>query len=387
MTLADTYSAPLTKQEPHSSPLQPPTETELKAKTVQITSPEAKAEEKVAHAPLVKAKPKRTFGLWAVDTLIYPVITHFGVFAVSVWASYVSNFRNKTDVNPNDSFLKRAHSHAANWMKDRTEKYYDKPLERMGFNPESEAAKTFKMVLFSFVDGCFVAPFTKLLEDRREAMAKRIDKAFGIKPEDESVYAAEPKQTWGSVLLGRAKTAAIIVPIAAALQKFSVTSAPRGFDVRITEDGDGLKNLNQSFLGAFGRWMQRNVMDRGARHFSAIDKFQKSLTTPDGSNPGEKFSYTLAFETFYTAVCTFCLYAFSRGIARKKDAKKHEAEERLAAAHSRQDSAEAKSAPHVDVKKQAEPESVVAEKVERADWRTRTKESAAEAQFAGFAKA
>ena len=298
----------MTETEQHSSP-SAPSPTRIAPDAAKTVPDTAHLSAAIAPEPLVKAKPKRTFGLKTVDVVIYPLLTNVGVFALSVWTSYVTNFRTPVDPNPSDPLLKRTYDIVCRSLHGRAKNWFA-PVERMLGVPEgSKAAGNIKMVFFSFVDGTLLAPLIKLLEDQRNNLAKKIDTVFGTKPADESVYNIEPHQTWKSILLGRAKTALIVASTALVLQNVSVAKVEGG--IAITQGNDA-NNLNKSFLGNFGEFVEKNVMKR----------FAPKVNEAFGDKSG-KFSYTLAFEAFYTSVCTGCLYIFSRAFARKGEEKKH----------------------------------------------------------------
>lgn len=234
-------------------------------------------------------RPKRTFGERVVDWIVYPFVNNFLVFAISVVATYLTS-RGGPDAAghlPHGKFGEFCFKRGE-WVKDRF-----KPI--MG----EKAADMAKMVFFSFADGTLVAPFVKLLEDRREEMARWFDRTFKKEPLDESAYQAEPKQTWGSVIEGRLVTSALVVPTAVVLSK-------TGLNQKLFEE-PGLK---------LGEYVAKKP--NLAKYFGKLDK-------------PELFKI-ITFEAFYTSVCTLGLYIGSRMIARHRDNKnKTTAEETPAA--------------------------------------------------------
>lgn len=217
-----------------------------------------------------KASPKhRTRGLWAFDVLLYPVLNNIGVFIISVIATYLTSHGDKIG----GAFGK--------WCYRRGEWFTDKAMKAGLSHDQADMSK---MVFFSFADGTLMAPLVKMLEDRRERIAHWMDDRMGTTPDDLSVYAAEPKQSWGSVLLGRLTTSAIVVPTALALDK------------------TGLNNT--LFKEPGKRW--------GAQ-------FVKSYPGIAATFPRIDFSGLFkvgVFEAFYTSVCTGGLYFFSRLFAK-----------------------------------------------------------------------
>jgi hypothetical protein len=159
-----------------------------------------------------------------------------------------------------------------------------------------KSADMSKMVFFSFLDGSLMAPLVKMFEDRREKIGRWIDKKCGTTPSDQDVYKAEPKQSWTSVLGGRAATAAIVVNTAVALNKTGLN------DKLFIEPGIKM-----------GEWLK--TKPKVAKAFGKYDV-------------GELSKVSL-FEAFYTSVCTAGLYFSSRLFARKLN--KHKEFKELAA--------------------------------------------------------
>lgn len=176
-------------------------------------------------------------------------------------------------------------------------------LESIGLNHEQ--ADVAKMVTFSFLDGSLMAPFVKLFEDRREDIGRSIDSALGTKPKDDSVYKAEPKQSWLSVLGGRLATVSIVVPVAVILDRTKING--RDLNTIMFQD-PGLK-LGKYISKEWPKFTQR---------FAKYD-------VPELFKIG-------VFEAFYTSVCTAGLYFSSRffaGAGSRKEAKNLEAQQKV----------------------------------------------------------
>lgn len=251
-------------------------------KTIPAPTPQVAAS---LNKTLASAAPqKRTLGLKIVDNLVYSVINNTAVFLISVVATYLTTKGN--EVGKEGSTLRKV----GEWFKGRGDHIIG-AFRKTGMSKEqAEMANT---VFFSFADGTVIAPAVKLLEDRRESMAKWIDTKLGTKPKDESVYIAEPKQTWGSVLKGRLLTSFIVVPVAYLLDKK-------------TYNGEKLNNV-----------LFRNPGKKTGEKIAAnpkLSKFFGKLDLP------ELFRITY-FEAFYTSVCTTGLYVISRFLA--KGSKEH----------------------------------------------------------------
>ncbi|MDX2084634.1 MAG: hypothetical protein SFZ03_04520 [Candidatus Melainabacteria bacterium] len=210
------------------------------------------------------AKPKRTSGMWLFDTLLYPILTNAAVFAISVFATYQTT-----------------HGKPGNWLRQRGDfcrGLLEKSLGKGG-------AEMAVMITFSFLDGCLMAPVVKMFEDRRGPISRWLDRQMGTTPADPSVYDREPKQTWASVLGGRAATSMVVVPTAVALhQKWG-----------------GKTSLNERLFSIpgfkMGQWLEAKVP-------------QLQRTFPRLYLPG--LCKIGVFEAFYTSVCTAGLYLTSR---------------------------------------------------------------------------
>lgn len=215
------------------------------------------------------AKQERTPGLRLFDLFLYPFLTNFGVFMISVAATYLTSRGD----NP-------AYGKVGQFFHKRGEWLVNK-FQGVGMN-ESQAEMS-KMVFFSYVDGSLLAPVVKKFEDNREDIGRWVDHRLGTEPADDSVYKAEPKQSWGSVMGGRFATCAIVVPTAVALEK---------------------AGLNDMLFSNPGKKLGEMVANRPhmAKHFGSLD-------VPELGKIG-------AFEAFYTSVCTAGLYFSSRLFAK-----------------------------------------------------------------------
>jgi hypothetical protein len=247
---------------------------------VQVQDKKVEKGEAEEKAPAVKQP--RTLGLRLFDIGLYPILTNFGVFVISVVATYLTS--HGADHGKIGAWFQRR----GDWMM--------KKFKKMGMSHNQ--ADMSKMVFFSFADGTVLAPMVKLFEDRREKIAKRIDEYLGTVPKDLSVYDAEPKQSWASVIGGRLATAAIVVPTAVALDKTGLNTT------LFKHPGEKI-----------GKWVASKP--RLAKHFGG-------LHIPALFGIG-------IFEAFYTSVCTTGLYFSSRLFARWGEEKKHASEAQAAA--------------------------------------------------------
>ncbi len=239
-------------------------------------------------ATAVSKKSKRTPGLWIYDALLYPLLNNTAVFIISVAATYLTIKGGNKDKDG-----KLIYGKIGQFFQKRGDNLMHFFENTLGMNHKS--ADMSKMVFFSFFDGTFVAPFIKVLEDRRENFAEKIDIALGTRSDDPTVYEAEPKQSWSSVVGGRLATAAIVVPTAVALDKLHIKDKNDNFvglnDMFFTRQGEKLGKLAEK-KGWFQKFAQKHDMQQVAR--------------------------VSVFEAFYTSVCTAGLYISSRFFARKQ---------------------------------------------------------------------
>lgn len=297
---------------------------EVKDSDQQDASP---ADAKTAHRG---KRPRRSTGLRVFDVMLYPLITNVGVFVISVAATYLTTKGNLTNfgrelVSEKDMLLHAEKQGVAGLTKashdlvgqktasllpgeklvyGKTGEFFQKRgawlVEKFkGMGMKEDTANMSKMVFFSFADGSLLAPVVKLLEDRRERIGKWIDKKLGSEPDDPNVYKAEPKQSWTSVLGGRAATAAIVVNTAVALNA-------RVLPNKTPELIEGSKiSFNDKMFTVpgikLGNWINRNP---------GVSKFF-------GKHDAGEIAKVSIFEAVYTSICTAGLYFSSRLFARK----------------------------------------------------------------------
>ncbi len=225
-------------------------------------------------------KQNRTLGLRAFDVLLYPILTNFVIFFMSVGATYMTRHGNEL----NSQTGKAAFGKIGEFFQRRgnaVKKFF------RNFGASENAATNANMVFWSFFDGTLIAPFVKLFEDRREKIGNWIDDRLGTTADDRSVYEAEPKQTWGSVVWGRILASALVIPAAVILEK---------------------TGWNEKFFTKPGKDLGAHVETKMPRLTSFLGKFQ----------PRKLFPVAL-FEAFYTSLCTTGLYFFSRALAKKPE--------------------------------------------------------------------
>ena len=235
-------------------------------------------------------KEKRTLGLRLFDATFYGGVVNTAIFAASAASTYWTYHGNSVG-KPGGALRKLGEA----FYKRR--KPIEEALGTIGI--KGEAAKIGTTVFWSFFDGTLFAPLIKLIEDRRERIALSIDTVLGTKADNMRAYDAEPKQGWKSVLAGRLETLSIVLPVAIIME---YTHGNK----KIFYDG------GEKAMG----WVEKNL--------PTLDKkFTKLVSAPHApelaaEQPIRKktLSHVIAFEAFYTSICTIGTYLFSRGFAR-----------------------------------------------------------------------
>lgn len=234
-------------------------------------------------------KPKRTFGLKAVDAVLYGGLNNFTVGISSIFFTYLTNCGSR--FGRPGTFARKF----GEVMEKRGDWIEDKFL-KIGLN--KDFAANARMVSWSFIDGSFVVPAIKIFEDRRERLAKGIDVIAHTLPEDESVYDAEPKHSWTSILGGRALTAGVVVPTAVFMNKIDLHNGALKW---ASESGP---NINK-----------RAFIFPSIKMGEHIDKNYPGIAKKIGREAFEEMTKVTIFEAFYTSLCTVGLFFTSRGIA------------------------------------------------------------------------
>ncbi|TAF13541.1 MAG: hypothetical protein EAZ74_05440, partial [Alphaproteobacteria bacterium] len=247
-------------------------------------------------------KLKRTAGLKVTDALFYWGVNNIGVFAISVGFTFMSKYGDE---------MAKSFPQGTKWfpemMLKRTtnvEKFLVNKFNMTKNEQGTGSADMTRMVALSFLDGCIMAFPIAWLENNRTHVARTIDDMLGTRPATDAVYEQEPKQDLGTILAGRLLTAGIVVPTAVAMGQIVAGIAG-------DENKDTIKSLNDHLFDG-----------PGAAITSGIQQvFPKLDLKPNGelSDPLGYLGNTMAFEAFYTSVCTAGLYVMSRAVATVKD--------------------------------------------------------------------
>lgn len=273
-----------------------------------------------------KTPIKRTAGMKLFDFFLYPVLTNLAVFAISVIATYNTQPEAGNWGIKAPKALLALHDKVA----DTPVKHLTKPLlatfKALEGNPLKErgnlfrgwatpimgekAAKAFVMLFFSFLDGTLMIPVVKKFENNRVPITKALDKAMGTTPADPSVYKAEPKQSWKSIMGGRASVFAIIMSVFYLLNQ-RLTRVPGLMPVLDKTLGRKFSELNvpfkpkDTFNDLLFNKPGRLVGVELEKRLPAVNKRFPNLSLP-------LLSEVSFFEFVYTSVCTAGLYGLSR---------------------------------------------------------------------------
>lgn len=235
-------------------------------------------------------KPKRTLGLRIFDATFYGGVVNTAILLASAASTYWT-YHGNTVGNPGG---------ALRWVGEqffKRRKPIENALEKVGI--KGEAAKIGTTVFWSFADGTVFTPLIKIIEDRREKIALYIDTVLGTKADNMRAYDAEPKQGWKSILMGRAETLGIVLPVAIIMEK-------TGGNKRVFYDaGDKIMSAITNHMPTLDKKMTQLVSAPHAPQYAAeLGARKKSLF------------HVLTFEGFYTSICTVGTYLFSRLFAR-----------------------------------------------------------------------
>lgn len=259
------------------------------------------ADELIAKEAAREKKMKRTVGLKILDNLFYTVLNNTAVFFVSVAATYITQNKNRTYTDPIRAWLQGRGGKFIHWATNPN------VFSKKGFGLQT--AENASMVAFSFIDGSVMAPAVKVLEDHRESLAQKIDYVLGTVPEDKTVYDAEPKQSWGSILMGRLSALAVVLPVAVTLGKVGKDHNNQWG----VKDKEIHKEGGKPFRDINAMWFREPGVKIGNKLKENFPWISKRFTNT------ELLFRTTIFEGVYTSICTAGLYVGSRFFASHKD--------------------------------------------------------------------
>jgi hypothetical protein len=223
-----------------------------------------------------KTKPKLTTskGEWAFDMATYYGIGGIITFAAGIPLGYWSKYGGGAE-----KFAKAG-----------------KHLEKLGLSPANAVHTLMAIVLW--MPGTAALLPIKLLEDKKPELVAKLNKMLGDKSEDISVH-EEPKQTWGSLFIGR---------IAAAIAVLT------GFT------GAGQIMGNDKFE-AFERKFSEHIVCKPLGYKTHVPLIEKGIQVMENGLPkmveSKAFRYgkIAALDLFATAAAATLLYIGSKIIA------------------------------------------------------------------------
>lgn len=232
----------------------------------------------------VTGQKQRTRGMKIFDLFLYPILTNTAVFALSVFVTHQTTYGNENSFW--GKMLRARGDKSRQFTADKMQSAFNMSPERA-----ENTAKMSMMVLWSFLDGSLMAPVVAWFETKRNSISRWIDSRLGTTPEDQAVYDAQIKRDWKSIFLGRAATAAIVIPTAITLNQ-PRSGGAKSWNTVLFEDTGG-KIGNSAFV--------KKLFPKSAKKMVINDRGQK---VPFLKAMGE----ISAFEMFYTSVCTFGLW-------------------------------------------------------------------------------
>lgn len=225
-----------------------------------------------AHGGAVQhAKKHRTTGNILFDWLVYPSIAFGAVFAFSIYALYTTKFGKGKAKDMYDGLVTGLGNllEKSSLFKNASREDIDKK------------SANYVLISVSFAVGTALMAPIKWLEDKRGEISRFFDRKLHSDREHPEEIMEEPRQSWKSVLGGRALTFISVLGLGTAIgpeRTAKVTDAAVNFAERKWKDW----------------WPQAS---------------QETLERV------KRVTFVSTFEAFYTALCAVLVYAISRTLA------------------------------------------------------------------------
>jgi hypothetical protein len=145
--------------------------------------------------------------------------------------------------------------------------------------------ETFSLFSMLAAGGTLLMGPIKWLEDNRQYLSAKIDKTLGTNPGECDHVAPEPKQTWYSVLSGRAASVAVAV--------------------------SALSIMGPQRAGEISEWMGKHTANLWMK-----------MRPKSNAQTVRKWADLAAFDVLFTSITAMVTYAFSRVVAKRSDEKK-----------------------------------------------------------------
>jgi hypothetical protein len=252
--------------------------TSLSDTSVKTAKDDSSAQPENASCPPLE-KRKRTVGNKIFDWGVYSSIAWVGVSVMSLLTAHEAI----RGTHPSFNWLRTIHKKLSSSVSKLLSSTVMKNSPKADIEAWSEGTGLYYML--GLGGTTLMAPI-KWLEDNREKLAAKIDKTIGTTPPDPACIKEEPKQSWGSVLSGRA---------------LSVIGV--GFGTFVLMGPKRAENISKWFGEKFtNSWMKMrpNANKAVVREWADMG----------------------AFDVLFTAITAAVTYAFSRFVATKSNAKK-----------------------------------------------------------------
>lgn len=238
----------------------------------------------LAHAenpqnPELCEEKKRTVGNKIFDWGVYSAVAFIGVTAVGLVITHEAKYGKLKAFD----WLRKGEEKGSKVL---SEKVFGKLMKGKPQEHIDQWSRDSTMFAFLATGGTLLMPIIKYMEDNRQKLASKIDNMLGTTPPDPDLVAKEPKQSWLSVMSGRAASVAVSYSAFATMGPKNADKASR-------------------FLG--GK-VEKAIM--------------KAVPTADATKVG-RFSHLVAFDAIFTAFTAAVTYAAARIVAKKHDKTYH----------------------------------------------------------------
>lgn len=303
-------------------------------------------------ANIVDKNVPRTPGQKTFDLFLYPLLANIGVWTLSMFVTYHSNFNQ----NKANAFVKRS-----SWFKDQLTK-----IPGLGKSPDM--VRNLNMIIWSFVDGSLMAPVVAAFESKRQPISHWIDDRLGTTPEDKSVYDKEAKRSWMDIFKARAATFGLVIATYFTLNaKVFPHGAKEGILSETVANGgafrrEPVRSINgyifdlparkiSEFLEGFPRirnWAHKVSDSQLKKMAEGLGTKARTATATDARYQIEGLVNTGLFELVYTSLCTAGLFFIGKSFASKRRHRQEAAQNAAHAAQAPAPAAPADSAPALE---------------------------------------
>lgn len=227
-------------------------------------------------------RKSRTWGNVIFDWGVYSTIAWAGVSAFSLGTAHLAMNSKAVALKPLRSLYQG--------LKGGTASVLTKFMKK---TPSAEIEKWASGTALYYIlgtGGSFLMWPIKYMEDNRQKLACKIDKFLGTTPPDPELIEREPKQTWKSVLAGRALS---VIGI--------------GYGSFVLMGPERADRISKWFGGKFtDGWMKFSKIQHPEQLAQKRVKVRKAMDMA-------------AFDVLFTAITASVMYGFSRFVARRQE--------------------------------------------------------------------